>query len=388
MTTTLANALDEALAALSTGDAAARRAALDAYVAAPMPARAAHLWRYTDPRRLAPDGLLHGTPPVLDGDVPEGVVVVDGAAATDPSLRPAGTSGGRFEHLVEAFRDGGFRVDVPARARVAAPVVLRHGSRGAGRFGCSLTRIEVGEGAEVSVVEEFLSPDGGEADSLLHSTTELVLAPGARLVHAVVNRLGPAVRASLVQRSHLGAGSSLTSVSVGLGGGLVKLESSAILAGPGARSEVLGAVFAGQRQHMDHHFFQDHVAPRTESFLLVRTALRDRARSSYTGRLRIVKEAPGCGAHQENRNLLLSPDARADSIPELEILTHDVQCSHAAATGPVDRDALFYLRSRGLTATEAERMVVLGFLEPVFARVPGESLSENLRVAAARRLEA
>jgi Fe-S cluster assembly protein SufD len=167
----------------------------------------------------------------------------------------------------------------------------------------------------------------------------------------------------------------------------VKLESSASLEGEGARSEVLGAVFGAGRGQVDDHFFQDHRAPRTASDLLVRVALRDRARASYTGRLRIGGEAPHSEARQENRNLLLSEAARADSIPELEILTHEVQCSHAAATGPVDPAQLFYLRNRGLSAREAERAIVLGFLEPVFARVPGEELREALRGLAGKRLE-
>ena len=221
---------------------------------------------------------------------------------------------------------------------------------------------------------------------MVHAVTEIFLAPGACLIHTVVNQFGDRVRANLVQRARLERGASLTSISVGLGGEIVKTDASALLAGENARSEVLGLSFGAGRQHLDAHFFQDHAAPRTRSDLLVKTAQRDRARSSYTGQLRIAEDAPGCEAHQENRNLLLSEKARADSIPELEILTHEVQCSHAAATGPVDPSQLFYLRGRGLDAAEAERAIVMRFLEPVLARVPGEGLADSLRALALKRL--
>jgi Fe-S cluster assembly protein SufD len=275
-------------------------------------------------------------------------------------------------------------VRVPRERRIEAPLTLVHHAGAPGTFACTRTLVVVEEGAEASLVEEFDSPAAG--DGLLNAVTEIVLEPGARLVHTTVNTLGNRVRAGVVQRARLGAGASLVSVSVSLGAAIFKLEASAELAGPGAHSEVLGAVFGTGRQHLDDHFFQDHVAPRTRSDLLVRVALLERARASYTGRLRIAVDAPGSEAHQENRNLLLSEAARADSIPELEILTHEVQCSHAAATGPVDPAQLFFLRSRGIAAAEAERLIVLGHLEPVFARIPGEAFAAAVRSLAARRL--
>jgi len=352
-----------------------RRAALEAYAAAPLPARALHLWRYTDPARLMPGDLR---PAAAEGTRPGPESVRDRFATL------SNEETGKFEALNLAHYAGGTLVEVAAGARPERPIPIRHGSGGAGTFSCPRVLVLVGEGAEASIVEEF---GGGEGDpSLVHAVTEIFLAPGARLVHTVINSFGPRVRANLVQRARVEAGAAFTSISVGLGGELVKLDASAVLAGEHARSEVLGLSFGTGRQHMDSHFFQDHAAPRTHSDLLVKTALSGRARASYTGQLRIAVDAPGSEAHQENRNLLLSEHSRADSIPELEILTHEVQCSHAAATGPVDPAQLFYLRSRGLSASDAERRIVLGFLEPVLARVPGEALAESLRSLAAKRL--
>ncbi len=376
----------------SPAPSARRRAALDAALAAALPARAVHLWRYTDPSRLTPADRevaparseLRSAPaegsrslPILDVHADRGLAPLLG------SLSPA--EGGHFDALSLALFSGGHAIDFAARARSAEAVHLAHLAPATAAAAFSRTLVRVGEGAEASLVESMES-DSGTGGGLAHHLTELFLEPGARFVHTVVGVHGPGTRGLVVLRARLSRGSTLTTVTVGLGGEVLKTDITAVLAGEGARSEVLGATFGEARQHFDLHVFQDHAAPRTHSDLVVRTALRDRARSSYTGRLRIAVDAAGCEARQENRNLLLSPDARADSIPELEILTHEVHCAHAAATGPVDPEALFYLRSRGFDLAEAERTVVLGFLEPVLSRVPGEPLAASLRATALRRL--
>jgi Fe-S cluster assembly protein SufD len=371
-----------------------RRAALDAFLAAPLPPRALHLWRYVDPARLLPpEGVRPGdadsgaTCTGLDQDGVRAVgfgTWLSSAAGVGLFAALSDERSGKFEALNLAAFSGGFVLEVAPGARPAKPVVVVHREpREGGALAFPRMLLSVGEGAEAAVVEEF---ESGDAPYMAHAVTEVHLAPGARLVHATVNGLGARTLANLVQRARVDRGASLTSIAVGLGGELVKVDASAILAGERSRSEVLGLAFGTGRQHLDSHFFQDHRAPRTHSDLLVKSALAGRARASYTGRLRIAVDAPGCEAHQENRNLLLSERSRADSIPELEILTHEVQCSHAAATGPVDPALLFYLRSRGLSEEEAQRTVVLGFLEAVFARVPGEGLAEGLRAMAARRL--
>ncbi len=376
--------------------AARRRTAFDAYLAAPLPDRSLHLWRYTDPARL-----LHGELRPFTPTGPAGDQARDGPrfAALAPALEGTavrerfGTLSnegtGKFEALNLSLFAGGTLVGVAPGTRVPHPIQIVHGrdsnrDEDASSFACPRLLLLVGEGAEASVVEEF--GGNGWNPSLVHAVTEVFLAPGARLVHTVINSFGERVRANLVQRARIDRGASLTSISVGAGACMVKVDASAVLAGEHAKSEVLGLTFGTGRQHMDSHFFQDHAAPRTHSDLLVKVALSGRARASYTGQLRIAVDAPGSEAHQENRNLLLSEQSRADSIPELEILTHDVQCSHAAATGPVDPAMLFYLRSRGLSAAAAERAIVLGFLEPVFARIPGAALADGLRALASRRL--
>ena len=136
---------------------------------------------------------------------------------------------------------------------------------------------------------------------------------------------------------------------------------------------------------MDHHTEHLHEAGKTHSNLDFKVALTGAARSAYTGMIRIARHAGGSEAYQENRNLLLSEDARAESIPELEILTDDVRCSHGATVAPLDDEQLFYLKSRGLPHSQAMRLIVYGFLDQTLQRLP-EATRERIEALVAHRL--
>ena len=137
----------------------------------------------------------------------------------------------------------------------------------------------------------------------------------------------------------------------------------------------------------DFRTLQDHVAPRTTSDLLFKGAVQDTARSVYTGLIRIGHEARGSVAYQTNRNLTLSAGAWAESVPNLEIETNDVRCSHASSVGPVDAEQLFYLESRGVPTATAERLVVLGFFDEVLSQLPVGSMAIELRAQVAAKLD-
>jgi Fe-S cluster assembly protein SufD len=160
-----------------------------------------------------------------------------------------------------------------------------------------------------------------------------------------------------------------------------------ILEEDGGSSEMLGVYFAHADQHFDHRSIQDHVGSQTSSDLLYKGALRDRSQTVYSGTVVIRPGAHKCDAYQTNRNVLLSEEARADSIPNLEILSNDpVRCGHAASVGPVDDDTLFYIQSRGIPYAEAERLVVLGFFQEVLDRVSIPEVRLELEAAIARKL--
>ncbi len=116
---------------------------------------------------------------------------------------------------------------------------------------------------------------------------------------------------------------------------------------------------------MAYNTIQEHASPDTTSNINFRVALKDNASSIYQGNIKVDKVATRTNAFQSNKNLLLGAEARADSIPKLEILTDDVKCSHGATVGPVDKEQLFYLMSRGLPLKEAEELIVIGFFAEV-----------------------
>ena len=138
-----------------------------------------------------------------------------------------------------------------------------------------------------------------------------------------------------------------------------------------------GFYFADGDQHLDHDTQQNHLAPNGTSDLLFKGALLDRSRSVWQGMIYVAPGAQKTDGYQANRNLVLSPHARADSIPGLEILADDVRCTHGATVGRLDEEPIFYLMSRGLPRREAERLVVDGFFAPVLERVPFERVRER-----------
>jgi Fe-S cluster assembly protein SufD len=148
------------------------------------------------------------------------------------------------------------------------------------------------------------------------------------------------------------------------------------------------AVYFGSRSQMlDFRTLQDHAAPRTRSELLFKGAVEANAASVYSGLIRLREEAQKAEAYQTNRNLVLSEGAKAESIPNLEILANDVQCSHGSTVGPIDDDQLYYLGTRGIAPDAAERLIVLGFFDDVFSRLPHSGLVAPLRRAVVDKLD-
>jgi len=164
----------------------------------------------------------------------------------------------------------------------------------------------------------------------------------------------------------------------------VRIEND--LAGEGATSRVTGAYFADGTQHLDYDTFQEHIAPNTTSDFAFKGALRDEATVVWRGMIKVEKDAQRTNAYQENRNLLLSDKAHADSIPGLEIEANDVRCTHGATVGQVDRDQLFYLMARGLSRGEAERIIVRGFFTDLLDRIDLVPVREALGEALEARI--
>ncbi len=393
-----------------------RHAAWDIYSAAPLPDRVAHLWRYSKPEKFLPDRI---TPLVPNGTAPEGaapddlpgdpaaVAVVEDAVLqscwVDPTCRDAGVvlmdlgtaarqhedlvrahlgtaagaDSGKFEALNAALFAGGLFLYVPRNVKVDKPIHLFQRTRAdlAGLFARLL--IVVDEGAEVTLFDEY-SNDGEDPRVLANSVVEGALLPNSRLSYFNVQRWGDRTRSHARQRFLLQRDASVTTVNIGLGGQYNKADLGNVQQGGNAQAEMIGVIFGGNRQHFDNHTEHVHEAGNSFSDMDFKVVLEDQARSVYTGLIRIDRSAPNCEAYQENRNLMLDPTCRAESIPELEILNEEVRCTHGATVGPIDEEQIYYLRTRGLRESEAERLIVEGFFGPAMDRIADDEIRDLL----------
>jgi Fe-S cluster assembly protein SufD len=281
-----------------------------------------------------------------------------------------------FTTLHDAFMAGGAYIRVPPGVVVERPIVVLHWCEGDGQASFPHTLVVAEDHSEVTVVDRFGSP---KVDHLVDGVVELSVGEGAHVRYLSVQEHGPQTWSVTLQRAHVARDASLRSSAVALGGAYARLRSESLLTGEGAESDLLAVYFGDQEQMLDFRTLQDHAAPRTRSDLLFKGAVEEHARSVYSGLIRLRPEAQKSNAYQTNRNLVLSEGAGAESIPNLEIEANDVRCSHASTVGPIDDDQRYYLESRGIRPEDAERLIVLGFFEDVFARLPVPSLGAPLR---------
>jgi len=263
----------------------------------------------------------------------------------------------------------GVRLDLPIR------VTRWHSESGVAYF--SRVLIVAERESRVSYVDELLSDDFAR-QTLASSAVEVIARDAAQVQYVALQRLGKNAFYQSVQRTIAGRDATLDTLNVGLGASVSRVDLNARLLGPGANSDMLGLYFGDGSQHFDFNTSQDHLVPNTSSDLLYKGALDGASRAVFRGIIRVHPGAQKTDAYQKNRNLLLSPKARADSLPNLEIQADDVKCSHGATVGELDEEAKFYLMSRGLGRVQAERLVVLGFLGEVLARLPLGGVSEKV----------
>jgi len=274
----------------------------------------------------------------------------------------------KFTALHGAFRTGGTFVYVPPGVSVSLPLQTLTFVDRDDMAVFPHTVLVVDEGADLTFIDRYASPElhGVLSDAVV----EIYAGASSRIRYVSLQEWGRGVTHLAVQRAHVGRDAEVRSLSVAFGASLSRAEVESVLEGDGGSSEMLGVYFAKGDQHFDHRSIQDHIGSLTSSDLLYKGVLRGHSRTIYSGTVIIQPGAHKCDAYQTNRNILLSVDAKADSIPNLEILSNDpVRCGHAASIGPVDDDTLFYIQSRGIPFEEAQRLVVTGFLQEVLDRV-------------------
>ncbi|MDZ7781138.1 MAG: Fe-S cluster assembly protein SufD [Gemmatimonadota bacterium] len=276
---------------------------------------------------------------------------------------------GKFAALNAALWTDGIFLYVPRGVRLEHPIRVTRWVSEPGAAYFSRTLIVAEDASQVSYVDEVVS-DPLERQTLVSNAVEVLARQAAQVQYVSLQRLGSGAFFQSVQRTLAERDATLDTLNVGLGSSVSRVDLNARLLGSGGNSDMLGLYFGDQNQHFDFNTSQDHVAPNASSNLLYKGALDGESRAVFRGLIRVHPKAQRTDAYQTNRNLLLSGKARADTLPNLEIEADDVKCSHGATVGELDSETKFYLMSRGLDRITAERMVVLGFLGEVLARLP------------------
>ncbi|HXF82153.1 MAG TPA: Fe-S cluster assembly protein SufD [bacterium] len=367
----------------------ARLAALDLADRLPAPSPTEEAWRRTDPA-LFDDSAARPDPSVVCGPreapaLPPGVIfsTLPEALRSHPDLvrehfmRAVRPEESRFRARHAAWCTGGTFLYVPAGVEVAVPLRSEIWIQTAGVAVFPHTLVIAEPGSRVTLIEAFGSM-AGPWPAMVNAVVELIVRDGAVVRYIAHQDWLADVRALGVIRGRLARDAALHTLLVGFGGSVVKTDVEALLEGPGASAEMLGAFFGTDGQHFDIHTLQEHRAPSTLSDLLYKNAVRDRARSIFAGMIRVHPRAQKTNAFQANRNLILSAGAKADSIPNLEIMANDLRCTHGSATSRLSEEQLFYLMSRGLRRVDAVRMVVEGFFAELLDRVPLADVREAI----------
>jgi Fe-S cluster assembly protein SufD len=236
-------------------------------------------------------------------------------------------------------------------------------------------------------VVDVFSSDTEDRESLCSSVVEIEARRGATVNYISLQQWGRNVHHFQTQRFTGHRDSTVRSLAVNLGSSFARTQVESVLKGEGSFSEMLGLYFADSDQHFAQRTLQSHSALHATSDLLYKGALKERSRSEYSGLIKVEPGAQGTDAYQANRNLVLSSDAMARSIPQLEIEANEVRCTHGATVSPVEEEHLFYLMSRGIDRVTAQKLVVFGFFGDVLDRIRVPAVRDGLSQAIAAKVE-
>jgi len=380
---------------------------IERYQAIPLPTKSEEHWRFTDLTGFDPDSYTAAG----DAPAPLAATMLEIDASGRATVGEAGITiehapeGIRFELLTDehpllgtlvghsekfaahnaAMWEHGLLVHVPKGTVVEKPMYIRVANT-IERGSLFWRLLIVAEAqSEFTVIEEYVSASP-ELSGYSNAVVEIIVEDGARVEYVSVQNLSQSTWHFASHHATVGRDAELDWVAGGFGSGGGKVWIRNDLVGQGATSRVTGAYFVDNEQKIDYDTFQEHIAPNTTSDFAFKGVLRDTASAVWRGMIRVEKDAQKTNAYQENRNLLLSKTAHADSIPGLEILANDVRCTHGATLSQVDREQLFYAMARGLSRQEAERLIVRGFFQDVLDRIDLEPVRTALGAALEARI--
>jgi Fe-S cluster assembly protein SufD len=354
---------------------ALRLRALEAFERLPLPDQRTEGWRRTSLRGLALDGF----DPLQVADtrhvMPDQGWVIDlQEAVREPRLAAriekhlgqiVPPESDKFTALHYAFFNAGSVMFVPRGTIIEEPIWVTYNFPSAGQAALVHTLVIAEDESDVRVIEDFQGGPG-----LASGVVEQVLGANAHLRYVHLQRWADDVWNFSTQRAHLAQDATLRTLNVAVGARMARNTLQVVLEGRGGQADLLGVAATHGRQHVDFQTLQDHFGDATRSDLVIHNALRDRSSTNFTGLIRINKPAHQTESSQEQKNILLSAGAKADSDPKLEILNNDViRCTHGAAVGPVDQEMIFYLASRGLDQATAEQLIVEGFFQSTLKKL-------------------
>jgi Fe-S cluster assembly protein SufD len=299
---------------------------------------------------------------------------LDTAAAQYPDLvakilgKVVAPEDGKFAAAAGAFSKVGLFIYVPKGLQVDAPVAAITFSPWARTANFYQILIYLEEGSSLTFMHESVSGDGLKEPLLASENLEIFVGPNANLKVIDLQSYGRNVWSFGHKKAVVERDGNLEWEIGALGSHLSKHFVTIDLVGKGAEGRVAGLFFTDQDQHLSYNTLQRHLAPRTTSDLLFKGALNGNSRSVWRGMIYVAPGAQHIDGYQANRNLILDPDARSDSIPGLEILNNDVRCTHGSTIGKIDQEQLFYLLSRGIPRGEAEILIIQGFFHDIFSR--------------------
>jgi Fe-S cluster assembly protein SufD len=375
-----------------------RLQAFDLFEKIDLPDPKGEQWRYTDVRRFdfsvfdAPIA-SQSAPEVATDLADKGVLIADYQTAVNDHadllkehfFTDVPIDEHKFTALHGAFLSDGIIVYVPNGIEIEVPYeVVRDVAGGGSTF--PHTTIVVGDNAKVTFVDRFRS-ESHERASLCSSVVEVTAGRGATVNYISLQEWGRNVHHFQTQRFTGHRDSTVRSLAVQLGSKFARAQVESVLTGEGSFSEMLGLYFADSDQHFAQRTLQSHAVPNTTSDLLYKGALKEVSRSEYSGLIKVAKGAQGTDAYQANRNIVLSEQAVARSIPQLEIEANEVRCTHGATVSPVEEEHIFYLMSRGIDRVTAQKLVVFGFFGDVLDRIRVPELREELAQAIATKVE-
>jgi Fe-S cluster assembly protein SufD len=327
------------------------------------------------------------------GSLPAGVVIksLPVAAKEDSDLfrsffmrQPVELGSHKFAALHRSQIRGGVLVYIPPGVKLETPIEIFSWVCGTNTAIYPHTLVVCGENSEATVIDHFLSADDKPAFAC--GVHDLHLEKNSKLHYASVQEWSPTSLSLHLHSTVVAEGADCTAMQINLGGRFVRGESLSRMTGENARSVMLSLNPVDGEREIDQRTLQCHDAPGATSDLLYHNSLDNKARTIFSGLIKVAEGAHRTDAYQKVRNLILSDESEANSMPGLEILADNVRCTHGATSGEINQDEVFYMQARGIPETTARRLIVLGFFRELLDRFENEALKEAIADRLSRRL--